>query len=161
MATVLVALAIVPVSASAARAPAQAADTSSTPARLAPLPPPLAAPAPESPFPAVALEPDTPRGSRLVAYLTMTAGAALVGASFALSHEADRSYDAYLGATELDEIDRLYDRATRYDRLASGALLGGQALVATGVWMRFLRRPAASRLAAVLEPDRWALVVRF
>ena len=95
------------------------------------------------------------------AYLSLAAGAGLVGLSFALTDRANRAYDEYLVATAPGDVGRLYDRAVRYDRWSATALLTGEALVATGVWLRFLHRPASRRLSFAVAPDRCAVSLRF
>jgi hypothetical protein len=95
------------------------------------------------------------------AYLAMGAGAALVGSSFVFQRLADDAYDDYLVATEPDRIERLYDRSVRYDWMERSALIGGEALIATGLYLRFIRRPAASRLSLAWGPQRCALSYRF
>jgi hypothetical protein len=95
------------------------------------------------------------------AYVSLAAGAGLVGASFAFSRHADRIYDDYLGTTDPAEIDRLYDRTVRFDRLSTGALLSGEALIALGLYLRFLRRPPEARLSFELGPERCAATWRF
>ena len=66
-------------------------------------------------------------------------------------HQADQAYDAYLAAIEPDDITTLYDRTIRYDRLSSAALIGGNVLVATGLYLRFVHRTPPQRSAS-----RWA-----
>jgi hypothetical protein len=112
------------------------------------------------PFERVSLERPPGRPHRL-AWTCLATGAGLVGASFAITDRANRAYDEYLRSTEPDEIGRLYDRAVRDDRLSAAALLTGEALLATGIWLRFLHRPPPSRLAVVVESDRCALSLRF
>jgi hypothetical protein len=112
------------------------------------------------PFEVVPLEPP-PRTSHRLAHGTLLAGAGLVGISFVLTDRANRSYDRYLAATALDEIGHLYDETVRLDRLSAAALLTGEALIATGVWMRFLRRPAPQRLALTADAQRCAITFRF
>ena len=99
--------------------------------------------------------------SHLWAYGCIGAGVTMIAASFEFAHRANRTYDRYLAATEPVEIGRLYDRTVREDRLASGSLLGGEALVALGLYLRFLRRPAGSSLSLDLGPRRCALAWRF
>ena len=110
-------------------------------------------------FPEVPLDSKRPDSHRW-AWATMAIGAGLIGSSFAISHRADRTYDEYLDATDPDRIEALYDRTVRYDRLSAAALIGGQSLVATGLYLRFLRRPAA-RLSLDLGPQRCAARLRF
>lgn len=87
-------------------------------------------------------------------------GAALIGASFIFNEKADDAYDDYLTATDPDRIDALYDRSVRYDWLERGALIGGEVLIATGLYLHFIR-PADSKLSLAWEPRRCALVYRF
>jgi hypothetical protein len=108
---------------------------------------------------------ETQRGSHGWAYATLFTGAALIGVSFPLSSHADDLYDQYLVATDPGEIERLYDSTNRYDWYARGALVGGELLVASGLYLRFLRhpRPAAkpSSVGLVVTPNRCALAWRF
>ncbi|HEY6866721.1 MAG TPA: hypothetical protein VI792_05650, partial [Candidatus Eisenbacteria bacterium] len=59
------------------------------------------------------------------------------------------------------QITDLYDQTVTYDRLSSGSLLGGEALVLTGLYLRFLRPPKASRVGLALSPRTCALSLRF
>ncbi len=112
------------------------------------------------PFESVPLE--RPAGRpHLLAYSCMLAGAGLVGASFALNDRADRSYHQYLVAIPPADFDRLYHRAVLQDRLSAGALLAGEGLIAAGVWLRFLHRPATERVGLVVEPGLCAVSLRF
>ena len=113
--------------------------------------------APFEPVPAES--PGSP--SHLWAYTSLVAGAGLVGFSFVLTDRANRAYDEYLDATSLNDLNRLYDETVRYDRLSAAALLTGEALVAAGVWLRFLHRPAPRRLSLTVGPDRCAVSLRF
>ena len=112
------------------------------------------------PFEAVPLEPP-PRAPHRLAYGSLLAGAGLVGLSFALTDRANRSYDRYLDAPAPAEIGHLYDDTVRLDRLSAAALLTGEALIATGVWLRFLRRPAPQRVALTVDARRCAVSLRF
>ena len=112
------------------------------------------------PFPVVPLN-AAPHRSHLRAYASLVAGAGLIGGSFAFAKRADRTYDEYLVATERDAIEDLFDRTAHYDRLAGGALLTGEVLVAAGLYLRFLRRPPAARLGLDLSPRRCAATLRF
>lgn len=103
----------------------------------------------------------TPRQSHLLAYLAIGTGAGLIGASFVFAHHADDLYDQYLAATDPSQITDLYDQTVTYDRLSSGSLLGGEALVLTGLYLRFLRPPKASRVGLALSPRTCALSLRF
>src|SRR6266487_953638 len=105
------------------------------------------------PFPTVPV-PTPPRVSHAWAYVTMASGLGLIGASYTIADRANRRYDEYLHATDAREIDRLYDDTVLLDRLSSGSLLTGEALIATGLYLRFLRRPPASRLELTLGPER-------
>lgn len=112
------------------------------------------------PFPVVAVQ--TPaRRSHTWAYLTMAGGAGLVGLSFVFSGKGDDAYEAYLASTGQAEIQTLYDRAQRYDHRAQAALLTGEALLATGLYLRFIRRPATSRVSLSMGSTRCALSYRF
>src|SRR5262249_35559767 len=95
------------------------------------------------------------------AYASMVAGAALVGGSFSLQHRADRDYARYLAATEPGAIDRLYRRSRLEDNLSTTALLGGEALIGVGLYVRFLRHSAADRLAVEWRPGACAVSLRF
>ena len=94
-------------------------------------------------------------------WITALAGAALVGTSFPLASEADRRYEAYLAETDLGRIDDRFNATVRMDKLASGALLAGEGLLATAVWLRFVRGENTERVALDLRTGRCALAVRF
>lgn len=96
-----------------------------------------------------------------LAYGCLLTGAALVGASFAITDRANHAYDEYLVATRASDIRRLYDRAVLDDRLSAGALLGGEALIAAGVWLRFLHHPPGDRLRVAVAPGQCAVSLRF
>lgn len=116
------------------------------------------------PFPEVPVT-EPLRGSHRWAYASMAAGAVLIGVSFPLSARADDLYDQYLVATDPGRIEHLYDDTNRYDWYARGTLIGGQVLIATGLYLRFIRhpKPAAqtSRLGLEVTPSRCALAWRF
>jgi len=118
----------------------------------------LAAP-PEGPFETVPLPAPRPR-HHAAAYACLAGGAGLVASSFLLANHADRAYDEYLTASTPDEIERRFGEATRYDRWSSGALLGGEALFAAGLYLRFLRRPSAP-VSVSLVPGRCVVAYRF
>jgi hypothetical protein len=99
------------------------------------------------------------RHSYVWAYVTMAAGAGLVGASFGFAGHASDTWDAYGQATDPARITDLYDETVRYDHLSSGSLLAGEVLIATGLYLRFLRRPAPVQVT--LGPDRCAVAFRF
>jgi hypothetical protein len=113
-----------------------------------------------SPFPEVPL-PSSNQGSHLGAYTCMVAGAGLIGASYLLENRANDRYAEYLLATDPGEITRLYHDTVTLDRLSSGSLLAGELLIATGLYLRFLRRPPTSRFDITLAPERCALSYRF
>ena len=112
-----------------------------------------------SPFPQVPL-PEERRPSHHPAYAAFGAGALLVGGSFLVATRADDTYDGYLAAIQPDEIERLYDRTVLYDRMATGMLVSGELLLATGIYLRFLR-PSRTTLSLTLGPSRCALAYRF
>jgi hypothetical protein len=112
------------------------------------------------PFPVVPLETQVSR-RHTWAYVTLAGGAALVGLSFSFSHKADDAYDAYLVSTDPVEIQTLYDRAVANDHRAQVSLLSGEALIAAGLYLRFIRRPGPSKVSLSLRPSRCALAYRF
>ena len=139
----------------AARARAQA--VSSSPDSLRPAADTLARRA--SPFERVPLS--TGSGARYTwSYAAMGTGAALIGASFLLGHQANDSYAAYLRETDPSRIQELFDRAVWLDRGSSGSLLLGESLVCLGLYGRFLRRPSGP-LAWSLSPQRCAVSYRY
>lgn len=119
------------------------------------------------PFEVVGRSTPVVRRSNTWAWVTALAGAALVGASFPLADEADRRYEAYLGEGDLGRIDERFSATTRMDRLATGALLAGEGLLATAVWLRFVRgeKDEPVRLSERVQLDvragRCALAVGF
>jgi hypothetical protein len=113
-----------------------------------------------SPFPVVPI-PSGQKQSHVGAYLTLLTGAGLVGASYVLADRANDRYAEYLSATDPGEITRLYDETVTLDRLSSGSLLTGEVLIATGLYLRFLRKPPTSRLDLTVSPTRCALAWRF
>jgi len=115
-----------------------------------------------SPFEVVPRRP-VEQGSHRAAYLTALAGVTLVAVSFPLEHEADRRYAEYLAETDISQIDEKFKATERMDRLASGTLLAGEALMATAVWLRFVHHPSSHehRASLDLRPDRCALAFRF
>lgn len=143
------ALALIAILGTAAGAHAQAADSlPDTTSRRA------------APFPRVPIL-NGARQSHTWAYVTIGSGAALVGASFLLARRANDTYDAYLRETDEGQIERLFDRTVLFDRAASGSLLGGEALICAGLYMRFLRRPSTARVGVTLEARRCAVSYRF
>jgi hypothetical protein len=113
-----------------------------------------------APFPVVPVAPPAPR-RHVWAYLTMLGGASLVGVSFSFSAKADDAYAGYLVSTDPDEIERLYDRTAMYDHRAQASLLTGEALIAAGLYLRFIRRPGPARVSLTVAPSRCALAWRF
>ena len=113
-----------------------------------------------APFPVVPIEEKNPHPHR-AAYLCIGSGILLTGASFLIAREADQTYSQYLTETDPDKITALYDHTIWLDHWSRGTLLGGQALLVTGLYLRFLRRPAADRLSLVVAPHQCALVLRF
>ena len=99
--------------------------------------------------------------SHIAAWGCALAGAGLVGASFPLTATADRRYHAYLGETDPEAIAGRWNSCVRADRVASGSLLVGEALIVTGTWLGFVHRRRESRVALELEPTRCALSCRF
>jgi hypothetical protein len=114
-----------------------------------------------SPFEVIPRRADQ-RPSHRLAWITAAVGAGLVAGSFPLAHEADRRYDRYLAETDVARIDERFAATTRMDRLASAALLTGEGLLATAVWLRFVH-PAREprRLSLEVEPSRCAVSLRF
>jgi hypothetical protein len=113
-----------------------------------------------APFPEVALPPP-PKSSHKLAYVSMIAGAGLIAASFPLKDEADQAYEDYLIATDPEDIDEFYDRSRRYDVLSGVSLVGGEVLLALGIYLRFMREPARSRFSLTAEAGRCGLSLRF
>jgi hypothetical protein len=110
------------------------------------------------PFPEQVIEP-APAPSHTWAYVALTGGVGLIGLSFVLADKGNDTYAEYEAETDPARIDALYDRTERYDRLASASLIGGELLVATGLYLRFLRRPTPMRVA--IGPTRCAIALRF
>ncbi len=112
------------------------------------------------PFPVVPL-PAPPHRGHARAWLTLGAGVAMLGGSFLIHDRANRTYDRYLASSDPEEIGRLYDRTTTLDRLSGATLIAGEALLATGVYLRFLRTPRDARVSVALAPGRCAASWRF
>ncbi len=112
------------------------------------------------PFPEIPVGSDQ-KANHTWAYATMAAGAGMVVLSFALSSRADHVYHDYLLATDPDRIEDLYDESVRYDWAARGTLVGGELLIAAGLYLRFVRPLGSGRAALVVEPWRCALALRF
>lgn len=101
------------------------------------------------------------RRSHTWAYVTLAGGAGLVGISFTFARRADDAYAEYLVSTDLGSLDVLYDRAVRNDQLSHSSLLTGEALIAFGLYLRFIRRPTVGRLSLSLLPSRCGVSCRF
>jgi hypothetical protein len=99
-----------------------------------------------APFPEVRLQPESTR-SHMLAYTTLVAGGLLIAGSYEFEHQADEEYTRYRAETDVQRIGTLYDRTVNLDRWANASLLAGVLMLATGVYLRFLRRPAPAHLA--------------
>jgi len=113
----------------------------------------------DGPFETVPLPVPTPRPHR-AAYVCLAGGTGLMVASIVFARRADHAYDRYLAASAPDEIQRRFSETARYDRWSSGSLLTGEALLAAGLYLRFLRRPSAP-VSVALGPGRCAVCCRF
>jgi len=96
-----------------------------------------------------------------LAYLSIGAGAGLVGSSFLFKQRADDAYQEYLDATDVERIEELFDRTVLNDRLSSGSLLLGETLIAAGLYLRFIRHSSEGSLHLALGPSRCGLLLRF
>ena len=112
------------------------------------------------PFPEVPL-PAPQRHSHTWALVSFASGAALLAGSFGIADAADHRYVDYLHATDPARIKDLYDEAVLFDRVSSASVLTGEVLIATGIYLTFLRHPAPSHLGLALEPSRCAVSFRF
>jgi len=99
--------------------------------------------------------------SHRAAWVCAIAGAGLVAASFPLAATANDRYGEYLSETAPDAIPGRWNAAVHADRVASGSLLAGEALLVAGTWLRFIHRPDPPRVALDLGPTRCALSCRF
>jgi hypothetical protein len=111
------------------------------------------------PFETVPMPVRSSTSGHRAAYLTIGAGLGLVGVSFALRRRANGRYAEYLAGTDPDEIVRLYGQTVSLDRWSAAALIGGELVVAGGVYLRFLRPTSRVRLA--VTPSRCAVSLRF
>ena len=111
-------------------------------------------------FPQVPL-PEPPKRSHTWALVSFAAGTGLIAASFGLADAGDRRYSEYLRATDPDRITKLYDEAVLFDRAAATSIITGEVLIATAIYLAFLRRPEPPRVSAMLEPARCGLSLRF
>jgi hypothetical protein len=112
------------------------------------------------PFPVVDTTPP-PEPSHALSNACLAAGVLVIGSSFLFEHQADRAYDAYLVASDPGDITTLYDRTILYDRLSAGALIGGNVLIATGLYLRFVHHPPPERLRFALGPQRCSVTCVF
>lgn len=102
-----------------------------------------------------------PKRSHTVAWITGITGVGLLAASFPLAKRADERYELYLFETDVSRIDERFRDSKRADRLANSALITGEVLLVSAVYLRFIRRPSGSRTALLLQPDRCAVSYRF
>jgi hypothetical protein len=139
-----------------------ARDSAAAPARAA-APSPPAAPTPAAApaaFPQQTFHVAARHGHRL-AYVAIVTGAALVGASFAITHHADQIYDHYLTVTTPEQAQQLYDSTRRWDQLSTATLLTGEGLVLAGLWFRFLGHDAMHPMSVGLSTAGCALSLSF
>lgn len=115
-------------------------------------------PAP-SPFPVVEVPPSNGHRHR-GALISAVTGLGLIGASFAWHEAANRRYDEYLNETDPDAIESRWNAVKRADRWSTSSLIAGEVLLATAVYLRFVR-PGPRRVAVAVSPARAALVVRW
>lgn len=115
---------------------------------------------PATPFEVIHRRAHERRSQRLALY-TALAGVALVATSFPLSDEADRRYEKYLVELDVSRMDEHFRGAQRMDRYSAAALLTGEVLLATAVWLRFVHEPRRQRVALDLRPDRCGVALRF
>ena len=113
-----------------------------------------------TPFEVVS-RPSNGGNSHRLALLTALTGVALVAASFPISAEADRRYEEYLVSTDPGAMEEHFQAAERLDKYAAASLIAGEVLLATAVWLRFVRSPSRDRLSLAVGPERCALSVRF
>ena len=111
------------------------------------------------PFVEIPVETRPPRHPHRLAYAALGTGAGLVGLSFLLTRQANARYDDYLAATDPDEVGRLYDETVRLDRWSTTSLIGGEALIVAGLYLRFLRRSSPLQLG--ITPRRCVVSLRF
>jgi hypothetical protein len=113
-----------------------------------------------APFPVVESAPAAHQSHRL-ANASVLGGIALIAASFAIEHQADRAYDDYLAAIEPSQISRLYQRTVRFDHESTAALIGGNVLVAAGLYLRFVRPSPSTHLSLAVDARRCAVNLSF
>ena len=103
----------------------------------------------------------TPARSHVLGNATVLAGLVLIGASFPLATQSDRRYEEYLAESDPTAIESRWGAAQRADRRATTSLLAGEALLAAGVYLRFLRRSPDSKLRFAASASRCAVTLRF
>ena len=113
-----------------------------------------------APFPVVPTE-EKSGGHHIWAYLTWPGGASLIGLSFVTRTAPTRPTRIYLESPDPAEIDLLYDQAVRNDHYAQASLLTGEAMLAAGLYLRFIRHPSPKRVSLNLAPTRCALALHF
>jgi hypothetical protein len=113
-----------------------------------------------APFEEVPLDGDGHLSHR-AAYVCLASGLGLIGASFEFSRRANREYDRYLESSDPAEIVRRFDRTGHYDRLSNGSLIAGEVLLATGLYLRFLRPRPGAKVTLSLDPGRCSVSWRF
>jgi len=101
------------------------------------------------------------RHPRRAAFACAALGCGLVAASFPLADAADRRYEEYLVEGDPSRIESRWQASVRADRIASGALLSGEALLAGALWLAFLHRPHDAHVTLLVTPERCALACRF
>ncbi len=106
------------------------------------------------------LLPHPPPRSHLGSNLAFLTGAGMIAGSFTLAHRADQAYDRYRAASAPTDIEHWFDESAHYDRWSNGALLGGEALIGVGIYLRFLHRPAAA-VTLHVAPRSCAVSLRF
>ncbi len=102
-----------------------------------------------------------PHRPHRAAYACLVGGVGLMAASFPLANAADRRYAEYLNESDPRRIESRWNRSVMADRVASGALLSGEALLAMGVYLRFVRPAHDSRVAFVATPGRCFVACSF
>lgn len=102
-----------------------------------------------------------PKRAHRIAWLTGLAGAGMIAASFPLANRSDQRYGQYLAEVDIAKIDGRFRDSQRADRIASGALIVGEVLLVSAVYLRFVRPRETSRVAVDLMGSRCALSYRF
>lgn len=112
-----------------------------------------------TPFPVVEVPPSNGHRHR-GALISAVTGLGLIGASFAWQRSANRRYDDYLSETDPDAIESRWNAVVRADRLSTSSLIAGELLLATAVYLRFVRA-SQPRVALAVAPSRAAVAVRW